>query len=178
MGIKQCCWARYPKPTQLLSDIPGLAKEGWVGPPLLDDKRIYIGPIPACIHSHKVELVGRSKSGQHMTKETECAAWPPGRCEMVAERIVNDSLESPCCRKAAEPTLTQGVGESSQAEPDTSDGDSIGRGRPRLGAGRWGRGPPAGLRYVVTPPLVPRWWRLVLPRQAEETAAHLAQWHN
>ena len=142
MGIKQCRWAHYPKPTRLLSDIPGLAKEGWVGPPMLDDKRIYIGPIPACTHSHKVELVGRSRSGQHMTKETECAAWPPGMCEMVAKHIVNDFLENPCRRKAAEPVLARGVEGSAQAEPDTSDEDSDGQVRPKLGAGHWGRGPP------------------------------------
>ena len=141
MGLKQCRWAHYPKPTRFLSDIPGLAKEGWIGMPQLDDRRVYVGPIPPCDHLHQVELVGCNPSGEFMTKATDCAAWPSGMCEMVAKHMVEDFVANPdrSRRKAA---LIKDAPTQEDVDLPTSDEDSDGQVRPKLGAGHWGRGPP------------------------------------
>ena len=87
-AIHQCMFGgRTPKPTRFMTSLPIQDSRCLMQLPRFDSSGYYVGPLPRdCGHQHDDKLIGKSESGW---KTSPSAAYPPGLCEFLAEKILS-----------------------------------------------------------------------------------------
>ena len=86
-AMAQCTFgAPTPKPTRLLTNVPGIWKHLYLGPPSFTPEGDYLGPLP-WNPSRGAPLIGRTEEG---FRTKAAAAWPSEMCKMVAEAIIEN----------------------------------------------------------------------------------------
>ena len=86
VAFTQCVFnADYPKPTRLLTDLPGILGLGWPGWPVFDHQGRYLGPLPeACGHRHRTKLV---VPGRGRRRAALPAVHPPAMGAFLAQLV-------------------------------------------------------------------------------------------
>ena len=87
-ALHQCMFGgKTPKPTRFMTSLPVQDSRCFMQLPRFDSAGFYVGPLPRdCGHHHDDKLIGKTESGW---KTSPSAAYPPGLCEFLAEKILS-----------------------------------------------------------------------------------------